>query len=329
MNQDIKIEVYTSEFALKDSFQSASGTLRRKTELIIAGRNVSTGGLLFAMEMPLSPSSGESVEDVLCSIDNASSPISPSILRFMSYLNSFCLQRSPPDMLADKFQSQRSTLDLVTFDIRSVSLVPRDFSGIAKLKGSPSNIPDIIQAMKGSSCRYILDFNGSLTRNQYEEFVQMVCADKIVGVEQPTKNCWEGLDLCLPMIADNCLTHYGYSNIAAAGFMGFVFKPFLNDFNLLKRCVENPAGLWGVVGSNVSGPIDASLVSLVNNVMPIKLSGSNLGFYKDHPLNNVNEPLHVITDHGLTMSPLVDAYLKESTILRATRVFEARKLAHQ
>ncbi|WP_298959463.1 hypothetical protein [uncultured Roseibium sp.] len=322
MKQDIQLEAYASEFVLKQPFQSASSEVKRKTELVIAGRDPATGDLIYAMEMPLSPSSGESVQNVLNALKNVSAPPSPSVLRFISYLNGLCHKGSWASLSNLKSRSERNAIDLATFDTKSILHVPPDFNGIAKLKGSPNNIPTLIRAINKYSCSFIVDFNGSLTCNQYENFAQSVDIDNIIGVEQPTQQFAEGVNFDLPLIADSFLTTHGYSKIVAAGYKGFVFKPFLNGFDALKICIENPDGLWGIVGTNISGPIDISLVRWINDFMPIKLTKSNASFYKDHPLNDVNEPLHIMTDEGLIMSPLVDAYLKEYAALRATRVFE-------
>ena len=234
MKQDIQLEAYASDFVLKQPFQSASAEVKRKTELVIAGRDPATGDLIYAMEMPLSPSSGESVQNVLKAIENVSAPPSPSVLRFISYLNGLCHKGSWASPSNLKSKSERNAIDLATFDAKSILRVSPDFNGIAKLKGSPDSIAVLIRAIKTYSCSFIVDFNGSLTRNQYENFARSVDIDNIIGVEQPTQQFAEGVNFGLPLIADSFLTTHGYSKIVKAGYKGFVFKPFLNGFDALK-----------------------------------------------------------------------------------------------
>jgi hypothetical protein len=165
---DTEIRIYKKTILLDKPFRSASGAITSKTTLIFDFLQNLNQRFLF--EMPLSPSLGESVEQVekllvyFSSIKKASHS-SPSIHKALTFANAYF---NTPRILDRLFKNSHRTLPSSIVTVTAGENFSSDdtlfkSTEIIKFKVFPNNLEALIQATFRISQPWIADFNGSLT----------------------------------------------------------------------------------------------------------------------------------------------------------------------
>lgn len=319
----IRVELYIKEYELKAPFSSASGSLSRKMEFVLKFTEDNGYVDQFVIELPLSPSHGEMPEDIISAVKSRQlyrSKYFKNCLSYFLFLNSF-LDSSKKNKNTEKVAINHTTLSIgQNFQFRSKP------SGIIKVKASSHNFLQIKRYINKSSEKFIVDFNASLDVDQLLTFMHKINKRQIFGIEQPLRADAKVPTLGVCTIADETLAVYGYDELDKYGYNGFVLKPFATNVMELSKCVKNIKGYLGLVGSNVSGPIDTSFCNLINNYFTVRLTPATSSYFSNHPLNNSISKLISIANSRVTFSPEIFSYLDSACEKVANETFDFSEL---
>lgn len=297
------IDLYLTNYKLKRAFGSASGDISRKDEFIVALRDEG-GRLKYAMEFPLSPSSGEMPIDVIkLSLSNQFHK-SRTAKVFFSYARA----RLPP---AFCFSSDfaRYCLSVRTFGIGAFDDVNICHHDLVRLKASDQNLAEVVSAIKRFPGRVWVDFNASLNIESFISFISQVPPEEIYAVEQPLSYSEVVPSLPCLLIADETYQKFGADVCARLGYTGYIFKPFMNTFDKYLYCIRNMPG-WAVVGSNVSGPLDCCLTNLLGELMPVVTPARSASHLYNHPLESCINDLYTLSCGHITPTERLEHYLQ-------------------
>ncbi|WP_273724296.1 hypothetical protein [Bartonella sp. AU18XJBT] len=305
---DIRIRVYTNKYKLSDSFHSSSGVLVEKTELIILFTVRDKVISPFAMELPLSPSHGEMPDDFIKSVNERSINKSKHFSNSLSYffgLEDFFKKVEMAKIINSGLIKSIKTIgigEIIDDEIRNYDLI--------KLKSSNQYLDDTIAIVnENKNVKFIIDFNASINFEQWNYFIDRIDKNNLFGIEQPMKFPSKIPDLGFLNIADETFVKCGYEKIHEYGYNAFVYKPFASNIKELYKCFENKNNYVGMVGSNVSGPLDCSFCNIINHYMPTKLAGNRASNFEAHPLNNKTEDLMRIREKKIYLSDEFFIYL--------------------
>lgn len=309
---DIYIKTYINKYEV-EKFSSASGTIFTKNEFIISISERYNESNCFIMELPLSPSFGEMPTDVINAITQHNPTSSKAFKNCLDYFlncNNFLY----------KNQKNRELI-IYTYGINELEKICNNKEILVKIKSSDKQLNTLTQLINKSNKSFIIDFNKSLNKTNLDKFLKQVNIRKIYGIEQPFPISKKVKNFPFYNIADESFTYHGYDNIHKYGYNAFVFKPFANNFSEFTKAIKNSKNYWGVVGSNISGPLDCSFVNLLNNYLPIKLAPRQNSHFINHPLNKEINNLIKVVNGTIAVDNKVHLYLDKYCKKTAETIF--------
>ena len=271
---DTKIEIYSCDRPLVNSFASASGTLKRKRVIQIVFIQKSIDRFIF--ELPLSPSLGEMPEDVLFEcmawdkeisyIDIKSKMLKRSIKYFQwSLQSSFVLSKLVP---IKKYIFQTIPIG------QNKRLIRNDV--LHRYKGSSNNLEGLIKITLEQNEPWSVDFNGSLNYEQWELFCSKAFFAKCAYIEQPLaigKLNQEMANLCpVALYADEEMEWLSNENFVSSPYSGMVLKPIRHDPDELIKWIEIARAykIPCVVGGMVCDYVASAFEEFWNKLMTIQ-----------------------------------------------------------
>ena len=317
---DILLRLHVKEYPIESPIKTASGTIKSKKELLISFEIDSK--IRFAIEIPLSPSSGESYEELVSKFDAKNYRKSEHTMNAISYFIGMHLR-------PHKLHKFKSELSYKTIGI-SDNFMGYLTSDIVKIKASPDSLESVKDLLinKPPKTQCVVDFNSSLSPKALNEILCIFHEFDIYGYEQPLR---PGLDSNLVetqsnlYIADESLPIIGYDNLLRYGYRGFIFKTFRNSFNSLKKCNENKHNLFGVVGNNMSGAFDIQFSAIINEYMPVKINNYSVqSFFKTHPLNDEN--IYMIYSGVIELTTVAIDYLGKLPVVSSFTLSQKKTL---
>ena len=212
------INLYSKELFSNSEFKTARSSLRhKKTCFAVFYLN---DKLDFIFELPLSPSMGEMPEELITQFKMKI--ITPMLNRAIEIYRFFKIDdfEFPKENRYDKEYS---------FETFGIGDEPQLKSNeIVRLKGDPSSLKQIISYSLKTKQDWMVDFNSSLTMDEFSFFLGKIDKKHLIGIEQPVA---ENLNITAPpniiMWADETLrTQNGnLRECIKLGYNGFILKP--------------------------------------------------------------------------------------------------------
>ncbi|HDM8045540.1 TPA: hypothetical protein P0E04_003770 [Vibrio campbellii] len=279
----ISLKLLVREYPIPCAIRTASGTISSKPEILIAF--AVNDQLRFAMEFPLSPSAGESLASLKLRFNEYTFVDSPHIQNAISYFAN--LHYRAFELTPSQTSSTYQTVGIT----QNGDWKPG--ADYVKLKTSPHHLDHLKEFLNfhRSKAKFVLDFNASIQHTDFASTLKLLEDVDYFAIEQPLNvNCDMNVGYADPhvFIADESLPQLTYPELTKHGFSGFVFKAFRNNYSALRNCSVNREQLFGVIGTNMSGPFDVQLSALLNDYMPIRVSNYSLqSFFELHPLEHM------------------------------------------
>lgn len=213
-------------------------------------------------------------------------------------------------LIAFKAKDLHSRLMVKTVGIGAFCKEECSGYNLIKLKSSPADLHKTIVIINNNkNISFIVDFNGSLTFKYLTFFINNISTKNLFAIEQPLQALEKIPNMSCLAIADETFVQKGYNNLQNYGYNGFIFKPFAHNITTLATCYENKNKYFGMVGSNIAGPLDISWCNYINNYMPIKLVECTTSAFYNHPLNDQIKNLIQINGDNLQFSDSLFDYL--------------------
>ena len=274
------IDFYLCKKKLKSTFESASGALKEKSILVLTFRRQEEDckEVEFAFELPLSPSMGENIIDVL---DQAKAGRHSKYLKIaISYFKALIVEkRSIPlnKNLAD-------AIDVTTYGIGSTSQLQFNPKEVIRLKASPNTIEEIIAFSKTTKNKFIVDFNQSLSLELFQDFSERVSLSQLLYVEEPLFKNEIVPSSKFPVWADESMSYcQNLEQILERGFTGFVLKPLHYEFDKLVEVVEaaNSRKVPCIIGGVISDSLHACFLGIFQASTRLKVKNLDQSFAGD------------------------------------------------
>lgn len=300
---DIKIEAYVGHFNLKESFVSASGKLNRK--IIIQLVFFQKENPCFIFELPLSPSLGEMPTDVLDELNkfNKSFSVHQVNSKYFEIAWSYFEGLFLNDFLGFDIRKQKE----IYFKTLSIgSDKPDKYCNrytVCKFKSSPSSMEDVVRISKTMNSPWSVDFNRSLSIDNFLYFIGKARLDFCMFIEQPlslgemneeiAKMCY------VPIYADEDMAVLNKSSFKESGYEGLVLKPIRHNFYELISWIDFAIDfdIPFLFGNMVSDSVADDLVKFFNQYASLKIIGKTNYFS-----HNLHRPTYLMSNKRLTVN---------------------------
>ncbi len=270
------IDFYLCKKKLRSTFESASGVLKEKEILILTFRRQEE--VEFAFELPLSPSMGEMINDVL---EKARAGKHSKYLQIaLSYFKALIVEkRSIPVN-----KNQADFINVVTYGIGSHTQLQLDAEEIVRLKANPDTIEEIIEFSHSTKNKFIVDFNQSLSLELFQDFSHRVSSKQLLYVEQPLVKDATVPSSPFPVWADESVSYYqSVEKILEQGFSGFVLKPLHYEFDKLVEIVTaaNTHNVPCIIGGVISDSLHACFIDVFQSATSLKVTNLDQSYEGD------------------------------------------------
>lgn len=289
------IDFYLCKKKLKSTFESASGILKEKNILILTFRRQEE--IEFAFELPLSPSMGEMITDVL---DQAKAGKHSKYLQIaISYFKALIVEKRSIPLN----KNLTNAINVTTYGIGSNSQLQFNAEEVIRLKASPNTIEEIIAFSHSTKNKFIVDFNQSLSLELFQDFSDRVSSRQLLYVEQPlVKNEIVPISK-FPVWADESISYYqSLEQILERGYTGFVLKPLHYEFDKLVEIVAaaNTLKVPCIIGGVISDSLHACFLDVFQSATSLKVKNLDQSFEGDlEPYLSSDNPYEISFNNEL------------------------------
>lgn len=228
---------------------------------------------MFVWELALSPSLGEMPKDTLKAAHNLVGTMekasSTMLQRALSFAEAALCGRSLPAY------NGAGHLSIRNIPIGCEAEATEIYHGVAKLKGDPTNLEELIELTRQARTPFIVDFNGSLDVRQWRLFVENVRSDALLYVEQPcaaSEPCsLSGIGFAV--YADESCQAWPVEALHAQGFSGLVLKPIRYSFDTLGKTIgfAKTAKMQTILGRMVGDYVEEWHLGALNAAVSINI----------------------------------------------------------
>lgn len=277
----ILINLYSKELFSNSEFKTARSSLRNKKICFVVF--YLDDKLDFIFELPLSPSMGEMPEELITQFKMQT--ITPMLNRAIEIYRFFKIDdfEFPKENQPDKEYS------FETFGIGDEPQLTAN--EIVRLKGDPSSIMKIISYSLKAKQDWMVDFNSSLTMDEFSFFLGKIEKKHLIGIEQPVA---ENLSITAPsniiMWADETLrTQNGnLRECIKLGYNGFILKPiYFSPSQCMQLLQESQIHHYPMLVSDVNcDSVYSSFIYFLNQFSSWKIL--NCPFKSPHFFNTID-----------------------------------------
>lgn len=270
------IDFYLCKKKLRSNFESASGVLKEKDILILTFKRQEE--VEFAFELPLSPSMGEMIADVIA---NAQRGVHSKYLQIaISYFKRLIIEKRSIPLS----HNSKDAIRVMTYGIGDSSKSQLNAEEVVRLKASPNSLEDIIDFSHLTQNKFIVDFNQSLSLVQFQDFSNRVSLSQLLYVEQPLEKNEIVPKSKFSVWADESISHFqSVEKILEQGFSGFVLKLLHYDFDKLVEIVEaaNTLKVPCIVGGVISDSLHACFLDVFQKAVSLRVKNLDESFDGD------------------------------------------------
>jgi len=279
----IEIELYTAERKLLIPFANANGSINiKKTLQCIIDQK-------FIYELPTSPSVGGKVEDIVDFSKGNVNPKSldslrPLIKRMLSYYYALCLQKISIPIFNGK------PIKIHTYSIGEKIDISPEY--IAKIKGGPFILDQLIDLTDSCNRKWIVDFNASLNKEEWVYFCKKANFQNCKFIEQPCKLGILNSDLALlcpvDIYADEEMLQLTPEKIFSSPYSGFILKALRHNAYKLIEWIKfgQTYNFPFMISSMISDTIAQDFDLLINE-------SATYNLYSDRSFKYFQSPLEI------------------------------------